>query len=110
MRLFLTLGLFCLVAGLAQADPAAGLALAKVDFEKVQQGLSARVNRLDGELRTAIWTQYYYALERLRRMEVHQQMMLRHDKDRNVQFARAHAEFERAFGELKRLLPPTQDM
>ena len=110
MRLFLLICLFCLGAGLAQADPTAELALAKAEFEKVQKGLSARVNRLDGELRTAIWTQYYYALERLQRMEVHQQMMLRHDKDRHAQFDKARADFDRAFGELKRLLPPAQDL
>ncbi len=109
MRLFLIPCLLCLGAGLAHADPAAELALARADFETVQTGLSARVNRLDVELRTAIWTQYYYALERLQRMEVHQQMMVRHNEDRNAKFDEARAEFERAFGELERLLPPTQD-
>ena len=80
--------ILCLGTGFAQADSAAELAAARGGFEKVRSGLTARVNRLDGELRAAIWTQYYLALERLQLMDVHQQMMSRHKKDRAAQFSR----------------------
>ena len=109
MRVLLTTFILCLGVGLLHADSQADLATAKAAFEKVQTGISARVNRLDGDLRTAIWTQYYVALERLQQMEVHQQMMLRHQQDRAAQFDRARSEFYRAFDELGRLLPPTPD-
>jgi len=95
--------------GLVHADSALELANAKAAFEKVQAGMSARVNRLDGELRTAIWTQYYLALERLQQMEVHQQMMSRHKQDRAARFGQALAEFNRAIDELRYLLPSMTD-
>ena len=105
MRWFLIL--FCLYCstGLAQADSAAEFAAAKATFEAVQAELNVGVNQLDSELRTAIWTQYYLALERLEQMDVHQQMMSRHKMDRAAQFNQARAEFDRALDKLYRLLP-----
>jgi len=105
MRLVLTLFILCLGTGLAHADSALQLAASKAAFEKVQAGLTIRVNRLDAELRAAIWTQYYLALERLEQMDVHQQMMSRHKIDRAAQFNQARAEFDRALDKLYRLLP-----
>lgn len=105
MRLLLAILLIWFYAGLAHADSAAELADAQAVFEKVQAGLTVKVNRLDGELRAAIWAQYYLALERLGQMDVHHQMMSRHKMDRNQQFSQARTEFDRAIDELNRLLP-----
>ena len=105
MRLLLIFLLWSVVGASANADSAAELAAARASFDSVQAGLTEKANRLDGELRAAIWTQYYLALERLRQMEVHQQMMTKHQMDRAAQFGQARDEFNRAVDELKRLLP-----
>ena len=105
IRLIVTILLLGPGTGLVHADRVTELAAAKAAFEKLQNGLSARVNKLDEPSRAAIWTQYYLALERLQRMDVHQQMMSRHKQDRAVQFEQARAEFNRAVDELRRLLP-----
>ncbi len=86
------------------ADSAAELLRAKQAFDEVKQFDAIRVNRLDLESRRAIWLRYYMVLELLGRMEVHQQMIERHDPDRQAQFNAVSAEFNREIDRLRESL------
>ncbi len=94
-----------LLATPAHADPAADLAAARAAFAKIQATVTVEVNQLDAARRGLIWEQYYFALERLQRMDVHLQMMKKHKQDRGLQFGQAYAEFNRALGDLEDLMP-----
>ncbi len=105
MRRFLCIALLC-AAPAAGADSGADLDQAKQALAAIQGDVSpARVNRLDGERRYAIWSEYYGLLEQLGRMQVHYEMMTRHGWDRRAEFDAARSEFERRLEALRRLLP-----
>ena len=86
------------------ADTAADLAAAKASFDQVQQTIIARTKQIDPELRGAAWGQYYLALDQLQKMDIHQQMMSRHQQDRKDQFTRANETFHQALRDLEKLL------
>ncbi len=93
-----------LVAIPVRADSGADLATAKADFDQVQQSIIVEIRAIDPELRGAAWGQYYRALEQLRRMDVHHQMMTRHNQDRQAEFGKAFVEFRSALDELDKIL------
>ena len=93
------------LATAAMADTAANLAQSKQALKAIQQRVTPRVNRLPYERRREIWSAYYELLEQAWRMQVHYEMMTRHDRDRRVEFDTAHAGFERSLRNLSELLP-----
>ena len=105
MKLIILLIVLLSVAGLARADSEQDLANATDAFERVKLAMSNRVNTLQQERRTAIWTQYYRALEHLRKMDIHHKMMAQHNKDRSEQFRKEYTEFTNAMERLHELLP-----
>jgi len=88
----------------AWADTTADMARAKRALAEVTSFDPQRVNRLGQVQRRAIWTQYYLLLEHYGRMQVHHEMILRHDFDRARAFAAEEARFLRALAELQLLL------
>ncbi len=100
----LLLFLLLLLATPSQADPETDLAVAKKSFDRVQQTIIARTKAIDPELRGAAWGQYYLALDRLRRMDVHYQMMTRHQQDRSADFNKSLGEFRGALEQLEEIL------
>ncbi len=99
-----------LLATPVQADSAAELATAKASFDQVQQTIVVKVKAIESELHGAAGGQYYRALEQLRRMDVHHQMMARHNQDRQAEFGKAFDEFRSALDELDKILAPTVKM
>ena len=95
-----------LLASPAGADSGDDLSSARSDFDRVQVTIVVRVRAIDPQRRADAWAQYYLALEQLQRMDVHQQMMTRHNQDRRAEFSRAHAEFRGALEQLARILVP----
>lgn len=95
-----------LAAAGARADSGEELADAKQAFESVKIVIvTVEVNRSGPARRESIWAQYYRAVEQLQRMDVHHQMMIVHNHDRDEQFAAAYAEFTVALRALDELLP-----
>ena len=92
-------------AAAAVADSAADLGQSKRALEAVQQRVGPAINRLPFERRRAIWSTYYELLEQAWRMQVHHEMMTRHERDRRVEFDTARAGFERSLEALHELLP-----
>lgn len=93
------------VAGQVRADSKQDLANATNAFERAKIAVSVRVNTFQQKRRAAIWTQYYLALEHLRRMEIHHEMMVRHTRDRSQEFRKEYTGFTNALEKLNELLP-----
>jgi len=105
MKPIILLTVLLSIAGQLRADSKQDLANATNAFERAKIAVSDRVNTLQQERRAAIWTQYYLALEHLRKMEIHHEMMVRHNEDRGQAFRKEYTGFTKALEILHELLP-----
>ena len=105
MRMIAVLTLLLMAVSPVLADNRQDLAEATEQFKTVKARISDQVNSLPQAQRSAIWTQYYLALDHLGKMEIHWRMMSQHDVDRSRQFQESYAKFVAAIDELNLLIP-----
>ena len=110
MKLLIILTILIAATAPVRADRGQDLANAINAFEKTKVAVSNRVNTLPQTQRTAIWTEYYRALEHLQRMTIHNKMMEQHNEDRSEQFRKSHEEFTDALEKLYKLLPDSAEV
>ena len=91
----------------AGADSGQDLAQATAAFEEAKAAVTYRVNTLPQAQRTAIWAEYYRALDHLEKMKIHHRMMEQHQADRGEQFNESRQQFDDAIKKLFELLPDT---
>lgn len=109
MKLLIILAFLIAATGPVSADTGQDLANAIDAFEEAKVAVSDRVNTLPQTQRSAIWTQYYRALEHLQRMTIHNKMMQQHNEDRSEQFRESYEQLTDALEKLFELLADARE-
>ena len=105
MKLLLTLIVVLTALNPVGADSGQDLAQATAAFEEAKDAVTYRVNTLPEAQRTAIWAEYYRALDHLEKMKIHHKMMEQYQADRGEQFNESRKQFDDAIEKLFELLP-----
>ena len=107
VKLLLVLTILVVAWSPVGADSGQDLAQATAAFEEAKAAVTYRVNTLPQAQRTAIWAEYYRALDYLEKMKIHHRMMEQHQADRSKQFNESRQQFDDAIKKLFELLPDT---